>query len=545
MDPTLVGVATTGVLAGMGLGWTWGWRKSRRRNQRFGLELADARDRYDEARRQQHAQTDLFRTLFQAAPECIKLHGADGRVQRINAAGLVLLETDQPARIVGKSVFGVVAPEYHQAYRDLTARVFDGGSGCMEFELITFQGRRRWLETHAVPLRDTSGTIMSLLAVTRDIDERKRMARLLDDQRGRLQTIIESEPECVKLQDQDGVIIEMNPAGLALLNAQRPEQIIGRSVYEFVNEPYRPAYRELTAGVFAGERRSMEFEVTGIYGRPRWLETHATPLRDGGGEVTALLAITRDIEERKQNEAKLRRQHEELAHVSRLSTLGELASGLAHELNQPLCAISSYAESAVRLNRKPYGRDPDKVDAILDKIVTQTERATDIIQRLREFVRNHKPQAQANEGPALVEEVIEFIEPELRRYGIAIDLSIPEDLRPIWVDRVQIEQVLLNLIHNAMQATAGSSNPVKQLNIQLSDGEDGIDIAVRDYADGVPPADRENLFTPFFTTKRTGLGMGLAISRSIAEAHGGRLTYHAAEPGSVFHLHLPYHVTEP
>lgn len=544
MDPMLVGLATTGVLAGMGLGWSWGRRHGRRRNQRLCLELAEARNRYDEALRRQHAQIDLFRTLFQAAPECIKLHGADGRVQRINSAGLVLLETDQPARIVGKSVFGVMAPEYHQAYRDLTARVFAGGSGFMEFELITFQGRRRWLETHAVPLRDASGTVTSLLAVTRDIDERKRMSRLLDEQRGRLQTIIESEPECVKLQDQDGVIIEMNPAGLALLNAQRPEQVIGRTVYEFVNDAYRPAYRELTAGVFAGERRSMEFEVTGIDGRRRWLETHAAPLRDASGQVTALLAITRDIEERKQNEAKLRRQHEELAHVCRLSTLGELSSGLAHELNQPLCAISSYAESAVRLNRQLHRRDPDKVDAILDKIVVQTERANDIIQRLREFVRNRKPQAQANEAPALVDEVVGFIEPELQRFGIEINLSVRGGLRPIWVDRVQIEQVLLNLLHNAMQATANSSKAARQLDIRLSGAEDGVDIALRDYADGVPPADRENLFTPFFTTKPAGLGMGLAISRSIAEAHGGRLDYRPAEPGSVFHLHLPYQVTE-
>jgi len=485
-------------------------------------------------------QTQLFKSMIDAVPECVKLQQRDGTVERINATGLSLLETNDPANIVGRSVYSVIAPEYHQDYRELTERVFAGDAASMEFELITFAGRRRWLETHAVPLRDEAGNIQSALAIIRDIEERRQMSYQLEVQRNRLQTIIESEPECVKLQDRDGTILEINPAGLRLLNASHPTQVIGKTVYTFINQEYHYAYQQLTDEVFsAGTPRSMEFEITGINNVHRWVETHAAPLLDNAGNVTALLAITRDIDDRKQSEERIHQQHAELAHVCRLSTIGELATGLAHELNQPLCAISSYAESAVLLNARPYGKDPAKVEQILQKIVCQTERANNILQHLRDFVRKKTPKSQPNQASALIENMIEFIEPERRRQGIKIDLACDEHLPDILVDRVQIEQVILNLITNAIQAIAQSAGAKKQLSIKLTANAQGVTISVRDYADGVPEEIRSNLFTPFITTKAQGLGIGLALSHSIAEAHGGRLWYEPANPGSLFSLSLP------
>lgn len=490
--------------------------------------------------RDTYRQAQLFKSMIDSVPECVKLQQRDGTIERINATGLSLLETDDPARIVGKSVYSVIAPEYHQAYREMTESVFAGNAGSMEFELITFGGRRRWLETHAVPLRDSGGHIQSALAIIRDIEERRQMSYQLEVQRNRLQTIIESEPECVKLQDRDGTILEINPAGLRLLNATDPSQVIGKTVYTFINNEYHTAYQQLTDEVFsAAMPRSMEFEITGINNVHRWVETHAAPLLDNAGDVTALLAITRDIDDRKQSEERIHQQHAELAHVCRLSTIGELATGLAHELNQPLCAISSYAESAVLLNARPYGNDPAKVEQILQKIVCQTERANNILQHLRDFVRKKTPKSQPNQARALIEDMIEFIEPERRRQGIKIDLECDEQLPDILVDRVQIEQVILNLITNAIQAITQSENAQKQLSIKLSATPHNVTISVRDYADGVPEEIRSNLFTPFITTKAQGLGIGLALSHSIAEAHGGQLWYEPKNPGSLFSLRLP------
>ena len=531
----MLGLALLGPTAAVALTWAW----SRQTRNRLARELSLLRTEHGAALARQHAQTELFRTLFEAAPECVKLQRADGRVARINAAGLALLETTQLSRVLGCSVYSFVAEEYHAAYRELTSRVFAGGSGSMEFELLTFRGRRRWLETHAVPLRDADGTVTALLAITRDIDERKRMTLQLEEQRTRLETIIESEPECVKLQDREGRIIEMNPAGLGLLCAQSATQVIGSRVYDFLCEEYHEPYRQLTAQVFAGERRTLQFEVTTIDGRRRWLETHAAPVRNGAGEITALLAITRDIDERKQTEEKLRRQRNELAHVSRLSSMGELASGLAHELKQPLCAVSSYAESAVLLNARPHGRNPLEVERILHKIVRETERANGIIERLREFVRKRTPRLQPHGLDALLEEVLDIVEPEMRRRGIRVRATRSQPPGEVLVDRVQTEQILLNLLYNAIQASCRCEPRCETIMVELGRQGDWASLTVRDFADGVPEALRTQLFTPFFTTRADGIGLGLSLSRSIAEAHGGQLTYQPAQPGSAFQLTLP------
>jgi len=495
----LISAFTAGLAAGSGCVWLGLRRQARRRGAR---------------------SDDLFRTLFEAAPECVKLQSREGIVERMNAAGLSLLEANRPGRIVGRSVYGVIAPEYHAAYRALTEAVFRGEPGTMEFELLTLRGRRRWLETHAVPLRAApGGAVTALLAITRDITERKWMTRQLEEQRNRLRTIIESEPECVKLHDRQGVILKINPAGRALLDAMSSEQVVGRTVYDFLVPEYHEAYRALTRRVFAGERATLAFEVTGLGGRRRWLETHATPLRDGEGHIDALLAITRDIDQRKRTEAKLRQQQAELAHVCRLSTLSELASGLAHELSQPLCAISSYAESAAALP----GADGE-LRNLLERVVEQSGRAAVIIGRLRDFVRKRAPRPAATPPRVIVDNVLHFTAAELRHHDVVMHSSVTPDLPPVCADRVQIEQVLVNLITNAIQALARVPAGGRRITLEaVMEDESSVAFRVRDNGCGIGPEHRARLFTPFFTTRSGGLGLGLSISRTIVEDHGGRI----------------------
>ncbi|RCX30217.1 PAS domain-containing protein [Thioalbus denitrificans] len=512
----LISALAAGLAAGGGAAWLGLRRQARRRGAR-GDDL-------------------LFRTLFEAAPECVKLQSREGIVERMNAAGLALLEASRPGRIVGRSVYGVIAPEHHAAYRALTEAVFRGEPGTMEFELLTFRGRRRWLETHAVPLRAApGGAVTGLLAITRDITERKWMTRQLEEQRNRLRTIIESEPECVKLHDRQGVILEINPAGRALLDAVSSGQVVGRTVYDFLVPDYHAAYRALTRRVFAGERATLAFEVTGLGGRRRWLETHATPLRDGEGHIDALLAITRDIDQRKRAEAKLRQQQAELAHVCRLSTLSELASGLAHELSQPLCAISSYAESAAALP----GADGE-VRNLLERVVEQSGRAATIIGRLRDFVRKRAPRPAATPPQVIVDNVLHFTAAELRHHGVILHSSVTPDLPPVRADRVQIEQVLINLITNAIQALARVPAGERRINLEAA-LEDGATIAfqVCDNGCGISPQHCTRLFTPFFTTRSGGLGLGLSISRTIVEDHGGRIACTVEDGETRFRFTLP------
>ena len=526
MEPGFIGLiisACTGMLL-------LGWMQHRHNQQVYQLING----------LQTHKPCDeQFQALFDAAPECIKLQSQDGTIERINSAGLEILETGIHSSIVGHSIYGVMAAEYHADYRRLTQQVFAGGIGFMEFELVTFKGRRCWLETNAVPLYDEHRKVYALLAITRNIDKQKRLTQQLEEQRNRLNTIIDSEPECVKLHDRAGIILEMNPAGLSLLNADSAASVIGHSVYEFVCDEYLDRYRALSENVFNGARDSMEFEVNTVTGGRRWLETHAAPLLDAEGRVSALLAITRDIDERKSNELKLRSQQQELAHMCRLSTLGELASGLAHELNQPLCAISSYAESAVLLNGAHSCNEIDKVNAILTKIVNESTRASGIIKGLRDFVRKSTPQPQAVDVSNLLKEIINLMESERRRLGIHFSVTVPAVISTAWVDRVQTQQILLNLINNAFQAIEETPEVNRKLSVTVNESYDQLHISVRDYAQGISEQVRPHLFTPFFTTKPQGIGIGLSLSRGIAEAQGGQLIYQAADPGSCFCLSLP------
>jgi two-component system sensor kinase FixL len=479
----------------------------------------------------------LFRSIFESAPECVILQNLDGSIELVNHTGLRLLEIDQTENVIGRSIYELIDEKYCDAYRAMSNTVFNGGKACLEYEMVTFKGNHRWMRTNTVPLRNAKQQITNLIATTRDITDTRLISQQLEAHRNKLQTIIESEPECVKLQDAGGIIMEMNPAGLSLLNAGKHDDVIGKTIYDFIMPEYTDQYRNLTAQVFNGGRGSMEFEVLCLKGRRRWLETHAAPLFDNAGSVSALLAITRDIDGRKKNEARLHQQQTELARVCRLSTMGEMASSLAHELNQPLCAVSSYAESA-RLLNMPTTKE---LNELLDKIVLQSRRATQIIKKTRDFVRKQTPSPESISAVSIIDSVIGFVEPDRRRDMISIDLQIAEDLPPVKADRVQIEQVLLNLISNAIQAVAELPYDQRKITVKASrESSEEIIFKVCNLGPDISEDIVKELFTPFYTTKATGMGMGLSISRSIVEAHGGSIWYRTKPGyGACFYFTLP------
>lgn len=486
-------------------------------------------------------ESDVFQSIFESAPECMVLQKPDGIIELINNTGLNLLETKKLSNVIGQQIYGLIAQEFHQAYREMVDQVFLGNRASLEYEMCTFKGKRRWMKTNAVPLRNSRNEVIKLIAITHDITENKQISQQLEAHRKKLQTIIESEPECVKLQDSSGKIMEMNPAGLALLNAAKYDDVIGKTIYDFLTPEYANDYRELTARVFNGGRGSMEFEVVSLKGRRRWLETHAAPLIDSSGNVSALLAITRDIDDRKKNEARLYQQQTELARVCRLSTMGEMASSLAHELNQPLCAVSSYAESAQLLN-VPINKG---LDELLEKIVYQSQRATQIIKNMRDFVRKQTPRPELISAASIISNVIDFVEPDRRREMANISLQIADGLPPVKADRVQIEQVMINLIGNAIQAMCDLAHDKRMISIKvLRESNEELLFKVCNTGPDISADVVKELFTPFYTTKETGLGMGLSISRSIVEAHGGRIWYKTKLGyGACFYFTLPtiYH----
>jgi signal transduction histidine kinase len=239
--------------------------------------------------------------------------------------------------------------------------------------------------------------------------------------------------------------------------------------------------------------------------------------------------------EREAAEARARRHLEGLARASRISTLGELSAGLAHELNQPLCALTSYAQASTRLLKR--GRQDDLREALI-QIEAVAHRAAETVRQMRAFAARQPPERRAVAPAALVQPVIDLLQPELRRHRVEVELWIPKHLPRAWVAPVQIEQVLMNLLRNAIEALEGRRDA--RIQLQMDCDSRHLLITIRDNGPGIPPYRLASLFDPFATWKEGGMGLGLSISRSLVEAHGGHLTAgNLPEGGAEFRFTLP------
>jgi C4-dicarboxylate-specific signal transduction histidine kinase len=254
-----------------------------------------------------------------------------------------------------------------------------------------------------------------------------------------------------------------------------------------------------------------------------------------------------DLTERKRAEAEARESERryrevqmELAHASRVATMGQLTASIAHEVNQPIAAMVTNAQAAQRwLDRQP----PDLAEAgqALARIVKDGNRAGDVIGRIRELIRKAPPRQERVDINDAIRDVIELTRGEAVKTGVSVQMHLAEDLPRIHGDRVQLQQVILNLIINAVEAMGGIRDGPRELLIRTEQAEaGGVLVVLQDSGPGLAPATLEHLFEAFYTTKPTGLGMGLSICRSIIEAHGGRLWAEANEPrGTVFQFLTP------
>jgi len=271
------------------------------------------------------------------------------------------------------------------------------------------------------------------------------------------------------------------------------------------------------------------------------VEYSSTPIRDEGGQVVGSVVVFRDISARKQAEEDARQHQIELAHVARLSTMGEMASGIAHELNQPLTAIATNSHACIRM-LETGAVDRDKCADVMERIGAQAERAGEIIRHLRNFVSKEQPEPTLVDVNELIAEVLTLIRPEANRAHVRIQTDLEPGIRLVSVQRIQLDQVIVNLLRNAIEAMVEANSPVREIRILTRMQDDGMRVVttVADTGPGLSAEMQRQLFTPFVTTKAKGMGLGLSISLGIIEAHDGNLTLDA-EPGNgaVFRFTLP------
>lgn len=353
-----------------------------------------------------------------------------------------------------------------------------------------------------------------------EIAERMRMEAAVRESEKRYRSQFEDSMAIMMIIDsRDGRIIDANPSACRFYGYPRPV-LSAMKIYEINTIPPKELEREIQK---AKDARSnyFVFRHRMANGQVRDVEVYSSPIKLEKGE--ALLSIIHDITERKKAEEKARRHQEELAHASRLISIGELASGLAHELNQPLCAILTHSEGCLSLLGSE-NTNHEKLRAKLTTVVKQADRAGDIINGIKGFIRKESPVKKELDINKVILESLRFFETAARHQEVRIETVLGKSLPKVFADRVQIEQVLINLAQNGCEAMKGVEKKKRTLMIHsclIPRGD--IEIAVRDNGPGLDQEICDRIFEPFFTTKQKGLGLGLSITKTIVENHGGKI----------------------
>jgi PAS domain S-box-containing protein len=387
------------------------------------------------------------------------------------------------------------------------------------------------------------GIVLFILAETALIVglvfERRQRQRAREQQR-LLSAIVESSNDAIIGIDTERRIVSWNK-GAQNVFGYAPEEAIGHSA-DLLVPPQR--LQEATSafeGAMAG-RAVVPFETVRLRkdGTLADVSINDSPIHDQKGRIIGISSTQRNITEQKLAELEAQRLNQELSHVARVTMMGELTSSLAHELNQPLTAILSNAQAAQRLlgDGEP---DLEEFREILADIVADDQRAGEIIQRLRTLLRKGELEFRDLDVNELVREVARLVRSDATIKSVSVTLDLAPDLPRVRADRVQLQQVILNLMLNAVDALMSRPATDRKLLIHTEAGADGtVNVAVRDSGPGIPPDKLERVFEPFFTTKANGMGMGLAIARSILHSHGGRLwAENAPGGGGAFILALP------
>ena len=363
----------------------------------------------------------------------------------------------------------------------------------------------------------------------------------LGEREALLRAIVETSPDGLITIDQASLIQSFNPAAQRMFG-YAADEVIGRNVRCLMPNPYRAQHDDYVARYLrTGEKRIIGIgrEVLGQRkdGAIFPLELAVGEVRTAGGRIFA--GFVRDVSARQEAEERLRELQAELVHVARLSAMGEMASALAHELNQPLTAIINYAQAARRALGSADDARQSALASLLDKASQQATRAGQIIHRLRQFIAKGETERALEDLNAVVEEASALALIGTAGKRIAVRRAFAADLPPVLIDRVQIHQVVTNLLRNSIDALA----EVERREIVLATRRaepDAIEVTVADSGPGLDPALAGRLFQPFVTTKPEGIGIGLSICRSIVDAHGGRLWASAnPEGGTTFHIRLP------
>jgi len=490
---------------------------------------------------------DRFRLLADTAPLMIWMSEPDGRRTYFNRRWLDMTGQEAGDELADTWIECVNPEDRKLAHESYVQAVAERRSFTIDYRLRRQDGEDRWILDHGVPRIDEDGVFVGYVGSVIDITALNTALQAVLESNALRSAIFGSLYGQVAAVDAEGTIIAVNHSWTQLAD-QTPDPARGLAVganclelwHEAAAAGDADAYRayEAVRAVLDHKRDNVRLEYARrAHGGERWFEMAVEPFRrPEGGAVISYIDITR----RRHAEEEARRQREELAHAQRVTTLGELGASLAHEINQPLAAIVTNAQAAIRLLAR-QGNPHTEVAEALSDMASDAQRASAIIQRLRALSRKDHVRQAGLDLNDLIDDMVTLLRHDFLRKQITVLRAFDPVLPTISGDPVQLQQVVLNLLVNASEAIAQSDGGKREIAVTTRYRSPGVaEIAVRDSGIGTKDSDFERMFERFVSTKPGGLGMGLAISRSIVEAHGGQIRAMAnPDRGLTLHVELP------
>jgi len=491
------------------------------------------------------ARSEAYSTAIVAtAADGIVTLDAKGRIGSVNQAAERMFGFNA-TELLGQDVCMLMPEPYRSEHGSFIQRYIATGEARVIGKASEVVARHKNGSTFPIQLAvsevPTDGELC-FAGIIRDISDQKAAEESLQKIERRFRAIFDQRLQLVGVLSTDGIILEANQKSLDFTGLQCDE-VIGRYFWDTPwwqhSENLQQRLRDAIASAAEGATTQFEATCPRSDGSMAAVEFSLRPITDRAGQVVFLVSESHDITEQRLAEEEARHHREQIAHVSRLSTLGEMAAGIAHEINQPLTAISLFAQAGKRLVE---AGNFEKMDEVLNKLNEHALRASAVLDRMQAMARRGETVKEVADCNAVIESAVKLAESEARIHDIQIEFAKDENLPPVFIDAVQVQQVALNLLRNGMEAMADVDQRQGRsviIQVRVRD-EENIEVAVIDAGLGVPEQNVDKLFTPFSTTKKSGMGMGLSISQAIVRAHGGQLDFHNNDSGgATFWFTLP------
>jgi PAS domain S-box-containing protein len=435
-----------------------------------------------------------------------------------------------------EAVIERIHPQDRALWLESRSIVARGGETDLDFRIVLPDGGTKHVHAVGRPILNQSGEVVEVMGAAADVTDQKQAQEALRDSEEQWKAVFENNPVMYFMVDAAGNIISVNPFGAEQLG-YTVDELIGRPVQTLFHEADRESALSNKAICLEHLGQAMSWEMRKLRkdGEVLWVRETARAMLVKNRPI--VLVVSEDITEGKRAAEALREVQAELVHANRVAALGQLTASIAHELAQPITGALNSGNAALRWLD---GRDLEAARRAIERVIRDATRAGDVISGLRALVRKAPPRTESFDMNDAIREVIVLTFGEAAKNGISVETQLAEHLPCIQGGRVQLQQVMLNLIVNSIEAMSSSEGPRELLITTAKSEADSVSVTVQDSGPGLDPGNLERAFQAFYTTKADGLGMGLSICRSIVEAHGGNLVVTANVPhGAIFQFTLP------